>query len=181
MSKAGQIEEKLAGLRLMVLDVDGVMTDGRLYLGENGQALAAFDIRDGAGLRFLLEAGVEVALLTGRKSSAITARAEYLGIKYVVQVAATGKGRAMRELLEKLKVAPEAALFCGDELFDLPAMAAAGISACVADAAPEVRAAAVLVLDSPGGRGAVRELCQRILKAKGLWEGIVGRFRSQGG
>ena len=160
-------EERAARLRLMVLDVDGVLTDGRLYYGPQGEALKVFDVRDGHGIKMLMKNGVEVALLSARNSDIVTARARELGIARVLQ-GQSDKAIAFAALLADAAVASEDSGFIGDDLPDLPAMRAAGFAVTVADGCNAAQAAAHWVTPCPGGRGAVRALAEFILRAKGV-------------
>jgi 3-deoxy-D-manno-octulosonate 8-phosphate phosphatase (KDO 8-P phosphatase) len=153
-------------IRLVALDVDGVLTDGRLYFGARGEALKAFDVRDGLGIELLREAGIEVAIITGRSSPIVARRARELGIARVLQ-GQKDKLAGLRRVLRAAKVEPAACAYMGDDWPDLPAMALAGLAATVADAAPEVRACAQWIAPSGGGRGAVREFAQFLLAAQG--------------
>jgi 3-deoxy-D-manno-octulosonate 8-phosphate phosphatase (KDO 8-P phosphatase) len=166
----------LKGIKLLVLDVDGVLTDGRLYFSVRGEEMKVFDARDGAGIKMLMRAGVECAFLTGRDGGVASARAAELGVKHVMG-GAKEKEPAFRELLARLKVAPEQAAFVGDDLVDLPPMRAAGWSACPADAVQEVRGAAAYVASSAGGHGAVREIIEYLLKEQGRWPAILAKYR----
>ena len=129
-------EQRAASVRLLVLDVDGVLTDGRLYFGADGEAMKVFDVRDGHGVRLLREAGIEVAILSARRSPIVERRARELGIGPVIQGAAD-KGVALAELMRALQVNPRQCAYVGDDWPDLPALAQAGFAATVADAAPE--------------------------------------------
>ena len=154
----------LANIQLLILDVDGVLTDGRLYFGAKGEALKVFHVRDGHGIKLLMGAGVQVAAFSGRRSAATAARLRELRVP-VVQGCAD-KLAAFNNLTKRLKVDP---LYCAcivDDTPDLPLMSAVGLAAAVADAHPVVLSAAHWVAPSPGGRGAVRELCDAILRAR---------------
>jgi 3-deoxy-D-manno-octulosonate 8-phosphate phosphatase (KDO 8-P phosphatase) len=153
------------GIRLLILDVDGVMTDGRLYFGPRGEALKVFDVRDGLGLVRLLRAGIEVAVISGRRSPMVAARCRELEVRHVLQGVAD-KLAAFTRLAARLGVAPAACACVGDDLPDVPLMRAVGISFAVADAHPRVRRAADVVTRLAGGRGAVREVCDRLLSAR---------------
>jgi 3-deoxy-D-manno-octulosonate 8-phosphate phosphatase (KDO 8-P phosphatase) len=166
----------LTDIRLLVLDVDGVLTDGRLYYGPSGEEIKAFHSRDGAGIRYLMEAGLDCALLSGRESEALRRRAADLGIARVVG-AAGEKGAELGALIGSLGLEPGQVAYVGDDLPDLAAMRLAGWSACPADAVAEVRAAADLVASSPGGLGAVREIVEHLLRAQGRWEAVLARYR----
>jgi 3-deoxy-D-manno-octulosonate 8-phosphate phosphatase (KDO 8-P phosphatase) len=172
-------ERRAAGLRLLVLDVDGVLTDGRLHFGADGEALKVFDVRDGHGIRLLREAGIEVAILSARRSPIVERRARELGIAPVIQGAAD-KGAALAELLRTLRLPPEQCGYVGDDWPDLAALAQAGFAATVADAAPEVRRIAHWTSAAPGGRGAVRELAEFILRAQGRFDELLRRHAGGG-
>ncbi len=167
-------QRRAAAVRLLVLDVDGVLTDGRLYFGADGESMKVFDVRDGHGVKLLREAGIEVAILSGRSSPIVERRASELGITRVIQGAAD-KGNALASLAGELGTALEHCAYIGDDWPDLDALARAGFAATVADAAPEVRRVAHWSSSSPGGRGAVRELAEFILRAQGCFESAVGR------
>lgn len=159
---------RLRELRLLVLDVDGVLTDGGLWTTESGEVLKRFDVRDGLGIRLLQAAGVEVAWLSGGKSGATEQRARYLGIRHVL----TGVGDkpvALAELQARLAVSREQSAFVGDDLNDLAVRSATGLLVCTADAAAPLRRRADWVLDRDGGHGAVRRLAEEILRARGDW------------
>lgn len=152
-------------IKLLVLDVDGVLTDGRLYFSARGEALKVFDVHDGHGIKLLMGSGVAVAAFSGRRASAVTARMRELKIPYVVQ-GCNDKVAALQNLTARLKIN---ALDCAcivDDTPDLPLMSAVGFAAAVADAHPLVKAAAHWVSVAPGGRGAVRELCDKLLRAR---------------
>jgi 3-deoxy-D-manno-octulosonate 8-phosphate phosphatase (KDO 8-P phosphatase) len=155
----------LAKIELLILDVDGVLTDGRLYFGAKGEALKVFHVRDGHGIKLLLTAGIQVAAFSGRRSAAVTARMRELGVASVVQ-GCTDKVAALQRLSKRLKLS---ALNCAcivDDTPDLGLMSAVGFAAAVADAHPVVRSAAHWVSRAAGGRGAVRELCDALLRAR---------------
>lgn len=152
-----------APIRLLVLDVDGVLTDGRLWYGPEGEELKVFHVRDGHGIKSLLAAGTEVAIISGRASAAVTRRAAELGIRHVVQGCAD-KGRAFDALCAELSVTAAQVACIGDDTPDLPMMARAAIAVAVADAHPDVRAAASRVTTLKGGEGAVREVCDWLIQ-----------------
>jgi 3-deoxy-D-manno-octulosonate 8-phosphate phosphatase (KDO 8-P phosphatase) len=155
----------LAKIELVVLDVDGVLTDGRLYFSAAGESLKVFHVRDGHGIKLLMGSGVEVAAISGRRSAAVTARLRELKVRHVVQ-GCTDKVAALQALAHRLGVSPLACACIVDDTPDLPLMAAVGLAAAVADAHPLVLSAAHWVSDSPGGRGAVREFADAILRAR---------------
>lgn len=148
-----------------MLDVDGVLTDGRLYFSSRGEQLKVFHVRDGHGIKLLLLSGLAVAAVSGRRSPAVTARMRELGVRHVVQ-GCRDKVAALGRLTRKLGIDPQASACIVDDTPDLPLMAAVGFAAAVADAHPLVKSAAHWTSTSPGGAGAVRELCDAILRAR---------------
>jgi 3-deoxy-D-manno-octulosonate 8-phosphate phosphatase (KDO 8-P phosphatase) len=142
----------------LVLDVDGVLTDGRLYYGSDGVELKAFHIQDGQGLKMLRATGIEIAIITGRTSRAVELRAENLGIAHVFQ-GVSDKLIVFEQLVARMALRPAAAAAIGDDLPDLPLLRRCGFAACVPEAPPLVRGHAHYVTDRPGGPGAVREVC----------------------
>jgi 3-deoxy-D-manno-octulosonate 8-phosphate phosphatase (KDO 8-P phosphatase) len=155
-----------AEVALVVLDVDGVLTDGRLWFGPDGEALKAFDVRDGHGIKNLLAAGVGVAVISGRRSTAVTARMRELGVSDVA-LGVGDKACALAELLKRNAIDARRVACLVDDTPDLGLMGAVGLPAAVADAHPEVLAAAGHVTRAAGGRGAVREFCDFLLAARG--------------
>lgn len=156
------LDERAARVQLVVFDVDGVFTDGRLYYSAAGEALKAFHVRDGHGIKLLLKHGIQAAVISGRNSPAVTRRMQELGIQHVFQ-GDDDKLPILEQLLQKLGLRTEQTACVGDDLVDLPLLAAAGLAIAVADAQPEVRARAHLVTNARGGEGAVREVCDLIL------------------
>lgn len=165
----------LKDIRAVICDVDGVLTDGTLFLGGGDTELKAFHAWDGAGIKHLLRSGIGVAFLTGRESEAVARRAAELGVAHVRQ-GAKDKLAACEELLSAMGVAAAAACYVGDDLVDIPVMRHVGYSVAVADAREEARAAADFVTHAAGGQGAVRELAERILKAQGKWAAVLSRY-----
>jgi 3-deoxy-D-manno-octulosonate 8-phosphate phosphatase (KDO 8-P phosphatase) len=165
---------RLARVRLLALDVDGVLTDGKIVYGEAGPAdeRLAFDVQDGIALRWLQEAGIAVAWISGRGSPALMHRARELGI-LEVHLRAVSKRETLREMQVRLGIAPEETAAMGDDLPDLGLRSRSGFFAAPANARPEVRERADVVTGASGGRGAVRELCERLLRAQGRWQAIV--------
>jgi 3-deoxy-D-manno-octulosonate 8-phosphate phosphatase (KDO 8-P phosphatase) len=159
---------KLAATKLLILDVDGVLTDGRFILTEGGEEFKAFNAKDGHGLRMLLSAGIDVVIISGRSSRAVDHRARDLDILEVYQ-GIKEKETLLLEIIEKKRLTKEEVCCVGDDLPDLPLFSHAGVSVAVADAVTEVREAATFTTKSRGGYGAVREVCEAILKAKNLW------------
>jgi 3-deoxy-D-manno-octulosonate 8-phosphate phosphatase (KDO 8-P phosphatase) len=159
-------------VRILICDVDGVLTDGCVYYGPGGEALKRFSIRDGQGLALLRAVGMEVAWVTRERSTIVERRAEKLGIMDLEQ-GATDKGSVVSELLRRKGISAEAACYVGDDLGDLAPMRMVGFAVAVADAVDEVRAAAHHVTGAPGGANAVREVCDLILGARGEDEPAV--------
>ena len=157
---------KPADVSLVVLDVDGVLTDGRLWFGPDGEALKAFNVRDGHGIKMLIAAGIGVAVISGRRSAAVTARMRELGVSDVAQ-GVGDKARALAELLKRNAIEARKVACLVDDTPDLGLMGAVGLPAAVADAHPEVLAVAKHVTKAPGGAGAVREFCDYLLAARG--------------
>lgn len=160
-------EQRAARIRLVVLDVDGVLTDGRLYYGPHGEAMKVFDVRDGHGIKMLLGRGIEVAILSARDSPIVAQRARELGIARVLQ-GRGDKARAFNELLAETKVSADETAFVGDDLPDLPVLRQAGLAATVDDARDEVKAVAHWIAPRPGGRAAVRAIAEFILRAQAV-------------
>ncbi|HYB73798.1 MAG TPA: HAD-IIIA family hydrolase [Candidatus Sulfotelmatobacter sp.] len=172
---APDVLARARAVRLVILDVDGVLTDGRIIYGTGGMELKAFDVRDGHGVKMFHRAGLRTAILTGRTSEVVARRAEELGIADVVQNA-KDKLAAYRELLARHALADAQVACVGDDVTDLPLFARAGLAVAVPGAAPEARAAAHYVTRRAGGRGAVREVLDLILKAQGLWAEALARY-----
>jgi 3-deoxy-D-manno-octulosonate 8-phosphate phosphatase (KDO 8-P phosphatase) len=166
-----------ADIRLIISDVDGVWTDGRIiYVGDRSE-IKEFNVRDGLAAKLAQRAGITVALLTSRSSPALERRARELGITELHQ-GATNKLEAAERLAQSLGIPFDAILYAGDDLPDLAPMTRVAISAAPADAAPEVREAATWKLETAGGRGAFRELVERLLRERGEWEPLIREFAS---
>ncbi len=169
---APELARRAARVRMVALDVDGVLTDGRLYFGARGEALKAFDVRDGFGIRLLRDAGIGVAFITGRTSRIVAARARELGVDRVLQGQRDKRATLMR-LLGEAGIEAEGCAYMGDDWPDLAALSAVGFAATVADAPDEVRRRVHWVAPSPGGRGAVRDLARLLLRAQGRFEDLL--------
>jgi len=165
VSDVTSFQPALSRVRLLVLDVDGVLTDGRLFYGAKGESLKSFHVRDGHGIKQVSAAGVTVAIISGRKSAAVAKRARELGIKHVTQ-GATDKLAALTRLVKARNVPFEHCACVGDDTPDAPILQVAGLAIAVADAHADALAAADLVTSRPGGYGAVREVCDWILDAR---------------
>jgi len=169
------LAETTAQIKLLALDVDGVLTDGRLYYSSNGVELKSFNIKDGLAIKLLQQAGIDVAIITGRSSAMVERRAVELGIANVIQ-GREDKLSALNELARMLELPLNACAYMGDDLPDLQAIQQAGLGMTVADGAAEVQAAADWISSKAGGAGAVREACEFILKASGRWSLAIERF-----
>ncbi len=169
------IPQKTRRIRLVAFDVDGVLTDGRLYYSETGDAMKAFDVRDGMGMKLLQDAGIKLAIITSRRASSVLLRAADLGISHVQQGVAD-KRIAFDELLAGMTIAPEEAAFMGDDLVDLPVFRRCGFAATVADAPALLKRHADYVTRATGGRGAVREFCEMLLHGRGALTAQTRRF-----
>jgi 3-deoxy-D-manno-octulosonate 8-phosphate phosphatase (KDO 8-P phosphatase) len=162
-------------IRLLVLDVDGVLTDGRIILDSEGREVKQFCVRDGSAVKWLIRAGVQVAWLSGRSSPVVARRAQELGVEEVVQ-GAKQKLPAFRALLRRTGCRAEEVCYLGDDLPDIPVLRQAGLACAVADAPEEVKAVCQVVTRALGGRGAVREVAERILRARGAWNELLARY-----
>jgi len=162
-------------IRLLLLDVDGVMTDGRIIYDNHGGETKAFDVKDGHGLKLIQRAGIQVGIITGRESAVVARRAEELGIELVYQ-GAKNKILPFREILLKLALQPEEVAYIGDDIVDLPILRQVGFAATVADAVEDVKAHVHLVAKRRGGRGAVREICDLILKESDRWNAVTHHY-----
>ncbi|NOY53850.1 MAG: dUTP diphosphatase [Deltaproteobacteria bacterium] len=173
--KKEEIEEKAKKIGWIFLDVDGVLTDGRITYDSRGDELKTFYARDGHGIKLAQRVGIRFALITGRESRIVNRRAAELGIREVHQ-GSLRKLDAYHEITGRLKLSDEEISYVGDDLIDLPVMRRVGLSAAVADADPETRDQADLILTQPGGRGAVREFIELILKARNKWVEATKRY-----
>jgi 3-deoxy-D-manno-octulosonate 8-phosphate phosphatase (KDO 8-P phosphatase) len=166
---------KARNIKLLILDVDGVMTDAKLFFDDRGREYKAFHARDGHGIKMLRQSGVEVAVISGRKSPAVALRMRQLGIERVYQ-GQEDKAAVLEELLQRLAVAPSQAAHVGDDLPDLPLMKRVGLAVAVRDAHFAVKERADWVTALPGGAGAVREVCDFILRAQGNLERAIDSY-----
>lgn len=163
------------GVRLLILDVDGVLTDGSIILDNNGNEYKAFHVRDGHGIKMLQNAGVKIAIITGRYSKVVERRARELGITEVFQKCLQKKSVYSR-LLTKYGITQAEVAYVGDDIVDVPILASVGMPVAVADADEATKKFALLVTRNRGGRGAVREVTDFILRAKGLWQGMFDAY-----
>ncbi len=169
------IKEKLKGIKLLILDVDGVMTDGCIIMDNRGGELKNFNVRDGHGIKILQRYGLKVAILTGRKSKVVEYRAKDLEINDVYQ-GAFNKKEVLGIILEKHKLSAGAVAFLGDDIVDIPVLKSVGFSAAVADAVDVVKKSVDYITAHKGGQGAVREICEMILMAQGKWPEIAAKY-----
>lgn len=165
--------QRAAQVRLVIFDVDGVLTDGRLYFDPEGREFKAFHSRDGHGMKMLQQTGVELAIISGRECNSVTQRMAGLGITHVYQ-GKRDKLPSFRAMLEQLALAPQQVCYVGDDVVDLPVMSRVGFAVAVRDAHPLVKRHAHWITARPGGRGAARDLCELIIEAQGgldaMWE-----------
>jgi 3-deoxy-D-manno-octulosonate 8-phosphate phosphatase (KDO 8-P phosphatase) len=171
------VQERARGVRLMIFDVDGVLTDGTLLYGPNGEELKAFSAHDGHGIKMLAATGVDCALLSGRRSAAVAARAAELGIETVFQ-GVEDKLEVFQQLAARQRLTVQQTGYMGDELVDLPVLMRCGF-ACAPREAPEaVRARVHYVAEAAAGRGAVREVCELLMRAQHTFEQALGKYLS---
>lgn len=173
MSK--DLKDRWKNISLLILDVDGVLTDGRIIMSDDGKEWKQFDVKDGHGIKMLLRSGVGVVLLTGRSSRVVAHRARDLGVVDVFQ-GARDKVRVFDEVLRSKGVEAEHVVYMGDDVVDVPLFKRVGIAIAVADACQEARKAADYVTEREGGHGAVREVCDLILRARGDWKKIIAQY-----
>jgi len=169
------IVDQLKTIKLLLLDVDGVLTDGGIIYDDTGSQIKVFHVRDGLGIRLLMLFGVQVGIATGRRSKALLHRCENLGISLILDGLST-KADVLNEIFQRTGISSDEIAFVGDDLMDLPLMKKCGVSIAVADAHELIRLHAGLVTRSSGGKGAVREICEMILKARNQWEDVINRF-----
>jgi len=168
-------KERAKKIRFLLLDVDGVLTDGRIVYDGTGRELKIFNVKDGQGIKLLQRAGLAVGILSGRKSSAVRRRARELGIRLLRQNV-LDKGKALEAIQQQKGVKSEEICFMGDDLADLPVFTRVGLAVAVADSAADVKAKAHYITHHSGGQGAVREVCDLILKAQGKWAEVTSHY-----
>ncbi len=169
------ILQRAARVRLVIFDVDGVLTDGSLFLGDDGEEYKAFYSRDGHGMRMLQDSGVHIAIITGRTSKVVEHRMASLGIEHVFQ-GRVHKLPAFEELMETLGMAPEQVAYVGDDVVDIGVMRRVGLAIAVQDAHPLVKQHAHWQTEHPGGRGAARDVCELIMTAQGTLEAELAKY-----
>jgi 3-deoxy-D-manno-octulosonate 8-phosphate phosphatase (KDO 8-P phosphatase) len=170
-----EIDAVARNIKLLILDVDGVLTDGSIILDNEGNEYKSFHVRDGHGIKMLIRGGLRVAIITGRYSKVVSRRAQELGITEVFQKC-FDKNAAFSGLIKKYKLSEDEVAYVGDDIVDAPIMKRAGLAITVADGDDELKKFALLVTKHRGGRGAVREVTDLILKSKGLWERMFHEY-----
>ncbi len=172
---ADALVKKLRPLKLLIFDVDGVLTDGRIIYDNAGVETKAFDVKDGHGIKLLMRSGIDVGIITARESNVVAVRAANLGIGIVFQ-GMKDKLKAFDEILEKTGLEPRQIGYVGDDIIDLPVIRRVGFSASVADGVSEVRERVDYVAKRKGGCGAAREIAELVLKAQGLWDDVIAGY-----
>ena len=170
--------ERAKNIKLLILDCDGVLTDGRILMTAEGDEMKTFDVRDGHGLVMFHRAGLRSAIISGRKSAVVQRRAKELGIAHVYEMAWV-KLEPYQEILEAEGLEDRQVCYVGDDVVDIPLLRRAGLAVAVADAVAEVKAHSHYVTSAQGGRGAVREIIELILKAQGKWDDLMLRYTSE--
>lgn len=167
--------DRLKKIQMVLLDVDGVLTAGEIIYSDSGEQIKTFNVKDGVGIRLLKAAGIQVGIITGRKGEALRHRCENLGIDLVFD-GIHAKEKTLEEISARTGTAKEAIAFVGDDLPDLPVMKRVGLAVAVGDAHDIIRRAAHITTSACGGKGAVREISEAILKAQGLWDDLIQRL-----
>jgi 3-deoxy-D-manno-octulosonate 8-phosphate phosphatase (KDO 8-P phosphatase) len=175
MSADFSVLERAKKIKAMFFDIDGVLTDGRIVLGNYGDELKFFDIQDGHGIVMLGRVGIKTAFITGRKSRINVRRAKELKVGKIYQNA-IDKLKVFEKAVRKFKVSPEEVCYIGDDLIDIPVLSRAGLAVAVKNAVPEAREKAHYVTEREGGRGAAREVIDLVIKAQGKWEEVTRRY-----
>ncbi len=177
MSKkiSASLIKKIKPIKLLILDVDGVMTDGRIIYDDDSKETKVFDVKDGHGIKLLMRAGIDVAIITARESNVVLHRANNLGIETVYQKA-MDKVAAFEDIAGKKQLSPGEAAYMGDELVDIPLLRRVGFAVAVKDAVVDVKKYADYITVKNGGCGAVREICELILKTQGKWNGVTAKY-----
>jgi len=170
-----EVQKRAARIKLLLMDCDGVLTDGRVWLFENGEEQKGFHTRDGLGIDLFHRAGLRSGIISGRTSAAVQQRAAGLGMSYVIQ-GCEDKRKAFAETLEQAGVEKLEVAYIGDDLNDIPLILQSGLGVAVADAAPETREHAHYVTTASGGFGAVREVIELILKSQGRWDDLIANY-----
>lgn len=168
----------MENIKILVLDVDGTLTDGKLYMDDKDNALKAFNVRDGFAIVNWLKLGGEVAIITGKSSNIVERRAKELGIKYVVQ-GSKNKTQDLKKILERLNLSFENVAYMGDDLNDIGLMKKIALPACPHDAVLEILEICKFISNKNGGEGAVRDLLEHIMKANGMWKKVLDRYLTE--
>jgi 3-deoxy-D-manno-octulosonate 8-phosphate phosphatase (KDO 8-P phosphatase) len=169
------VTDRLKQIQLLLLDVDGVLTAGEIIYGDSGEQYKIFDVKDGLGIRLLREAGITVGIVTGRTGQALYHRCRNLGIDLIFD-GIRNKAEALHAITARTGISVGAMAFIGDDIPDLTIMKRVGLAVAVADAHETIRNIAHLITHAPGGRGAVREVCEAVLKAQGRWEELMAKL-----
>jgi 3-deoxy-D-manno-octulosonate 8-phosphate phosphatase (KDO 8-P phosphatase) len=169
------MDERLKAIELLLLDVDGVMTDGGIIYDGNGLETKVFNVKDGHGIKMLQRAGIEVGIITGRSSAVVTVRAQELGIELLYQ-GSLRKLESYEDVKLRTGLADRQIAYMGDDIIDVPVMRRVGFAAAPQDALSEAKKVAHYIASSNGGRGAVREVCDLILKGRGAWDEVTARY-----
>lgn len=172
-----RIDTKAKNVRFLFLDVDGVLTDGGITLS-GGEEFKTFNVKDGAAVKWAQRNGIEVGIITGRTSSVVEKRAEELNIERIYQ-GALDKAKIFDKAQEELDVHPKNIGYIGDDLLDIPVLKRVGLPCCVCDAVSEVKQESLYVTETKGGRGAVREVIEKILKAQGKWDDLIREYQER--
>ena len=170
-----ELVKKIEPVTLLIMDVDGVLTDGKIIIDDQGNETKHFNVRDGHGLKMLMRTGIEVILITGRTSNVVEHRARELGISEVYQ-GAKNKVEILEKLLRRKEVSGKKVAYVGDDIVDIPVFKRVGFSVAVADASEYAKESADYTTEGKGGQGAVRELCEIILKIQGQWDGVISQY-----
>jgi len=173
--KTSDAAEKLEKIKILLLDVDGVMTDGSIIYNDSGNEIKSFCVKDGLGIRLLMNAGIKTGVVTGRSSEALHHRCKNLRIEYIFD-GILNKVKILDKIIEMTGIQASEIAYMGDDLPDIPIMRGVGIPIAVADAHESVIETACIVTSAKGGNGAIREVCEAILKAQGQWESVLNRL-----
>ena len=172
---SSEVQQKAARIQLLLMDCDGVLTDGRIWIFENGEEQKGFHTRDGLGIDLWHRAGLKSGIISGRTSNAVEARARTLGMTFICQ-GCEDKRKAFADTVAQAGLTNDEVAFVGDDLNDVPLMLQSGLGVAVADAAADVREHAHYVTNAPGGYGAIREVVELIMKAQGRWEDLLKQY-----
>ena len=175
-----QLQQKAKKIQLVALDMDGTLTDGSINISGEGELFKRFNAKDGLGITAARRHGLRISVITGREGPIVQRRTEELGISEDVMSGISAKKQALQTLADKYNLSLEEIAFMGDDLNDLPALFVAGLSAVPADAAEDVKQNADFIAPHKGGKGAVRDLLELILKARGIWDAIVEEYTKEG-